>query len=530
MADLVGISSLRGRLLALLLPFALFALGINVVAVLLIVQRVSHESLDQGLADAVALYVTQLREQPANVSGELPAAAQRVLLALPEDRVFFTLQDAEGRVLAGDPRLADELPWGTLEAPAYFDLNHQGYWLRGISIVFEAGGAARQLTLATTALKREQLMREIMLGMVAPQVLLLLVTMVLVWAAVGRGLAPLADLRAEIGSRSHEDLRPLAAEAAPDELKPVVAEINRLFGRLAQAIEGQRHFIADAAHQLRTPVAALLAQLESADSAASSALVAGARRLARLVGQLLALSRTGPGMVSAEGSFDFAAMIREAANDWLPQAFRRGMEIEFEIDALNVAGSEHAYREMLANVVDNAIRYGRRGGRIVVRCRAEGSDAVIQVDDDGPGIPDDEREKVFERFYRGAGAKGEEGCGLGLAIVRALAESQDAKLSLGNTPAGIGLRVEIRARVCSRSCDGGAGGESGCDARRGDAAICQSRQESQRGSAPDSPRPSGLRPETASAALSDLPRGRPWAAPSALRPSASGRQRQPPDD
>lgn len=450
MADAVWISSLRGRLLALLLPFALIALGINVVAVHLIVQKVSQESLDQGLADAAALYVAQLREQAGEAAGELPAAAQRVLLVLPEDRVFFTLQDAEGRVLVGDPRLADDLPWGTLEAPAYFDLNHQGYWLRGISVVFEAGGMARQLTLATTAMKREQLMREIMLGMVAPQVVLLLGTMVLVWAAVARGLAPLVDLRAEIGRRSYEDLGALDMRAAPDELKPVVAEINRLFGRLARAIEAQRHFVADAAHQLRTPVAALLAQIESANSAVPPALVSGARRLARLVGQLLALSRAEPGMVSAEGSFELAAMIREAANDWLPQAFRRDMEIDFELEEVHVAGSEHTYREMLANVVDNAIRYGRPGGRIVVRCRAQGDDAVIQVDDDGPGIPAAEREKVFERFYRGAGAKAEEGCGLGLAIVRALAEGQGAKLSLGDTPAGTGLRVEIRARTVAR--------------------------------------------------------------------------------
>lgn len=437
--------SLRARLLALLIPFALIALSINVVAVYLIVQDASVESLDAGLADAATIYVEELRKRPGETPFDLPAAAQRVLLAIPEDRIFFSLQDAHGRVLAGEARLADDLPWGSLNAPAFFDLNHQGYWLRGTSIVFEAGGVARQLTLATTALKREQLMRQIMLGMVAPQVALFLATMVLVWAAVARGLAPLADLQAEIGRRSHHDLRPLDVDAAPDELKPIVAEVSHLFGRLARAIESQRHFVADAAHQLRTPVAGLLAQLESAGPGTAPALLVTARRLSRLVAQLLALSRAEPGIESGTERFDLAALIRDAANDWLPQAFRRDMEIDFELEELHVAGSAHAYREMLANVVDNAIRHGRPGGGIVVRCRVEGEDAVVQVDDDGPGIPASERERVFERFYRPAGTAAD-GSGLGLSIVRALAKAQDAKVSLGDTPGGSGLRVEIRAR------------------------------------------------------------------------------------
>lgn len=437
--------SLRARLLALLIPFALIALSINVVAVYLIAQEASVESLDAGLADAAAIYVEELRKRPDTTSPELPAAAQRVLLAVPEDRIFLSLQDAHGRVLAGEARLADDLPWGSLDAPAFFDLNHQGYWLRGISVVFEAGGVARQLTLATTALKRERLMREIMLGMVAPQVALFLATMVLVWAAVARGLAPLAELQAEIRRRSHHDLRPLDVDAAPDELKPIVAEVNRLFDRLAHAIESQRHFVADAAHQLRTPVAGLLAQLESGGSGGAPALLLTARRLARLVAQLLALSRAEPGIDTEARPFDLAALIRDAANDWLPQAFRRDVEIAFELDDVRVAGSAHAWREMLANVVDNAIRHGRPGGRVVVRCRVEGADAVVQVDDDGPGIPASERERVFERFYRPAGTAAD-GSGLGLSIVRALARAQDAKVSLGDTPGGTGLRVEIRAR------------------------------------------------------------------------------------
>ena len=439
-----AVPSLRGHLLALLLPVSVVALFVSVAAVYVIALKASSESLDEGLADAAHIYVEELRARAGPGLAELPGRAQRVLLATPEDRVFFSLRDGNGRLLAGEGLLGSDLPWGTLREPAFFDINNSGYWLRGVSVVFDVGGVPRQLTLATTALKREELMGEILLGMVAPQMALFLLTIVLVWAGVRQGLAPLAELRDEIGRRSEHDLQPLAPERAPDELRPVVDEINQLFGRLDAAIDAHRHFIADAAHQLRTPIAGLLAQVESDGTAASNpALVQTARRLARLVAQLLALSRAEPGVETEREDFDLAALIRDAANGWLPQALRAGVDLGFELTELRITGSPHAWREMIANLVDNAIRYGRPQGSVVVHCLAEGNDAVVQVEDDGPGIPAAEREKVFERFYRPAGTAAD-GCGLGLPIVRALAEQQGAKVSLGDTPLGTGLRVELR--------------------------------------------------------------------------------------
>ncbi|MCX8086224.1 MAG: sensor histidine kinase [Rhodocyclaceae bacterium] len=437
-------ASLRGHLLALLLPIAVVAILGGVFAVYLIAQRASAEALDEGLADAARLYVAELRARAGEALPELPPHAQRVLLATPEDRVFFSLLDAEGRLLAGAPVSEEDLSWGSLEAPAFFDLNHSGYWLRGISLVFEARGQARHLVLATTALKRERLIGEIMLGLVLPQLTLLFFCILLVWFGVRQGLAPLAALKAEIGRRSHEDLRPLETQTAPEELQPIIEEVNALFERLARAIAAQRDFLADAAHQLRTPIAGLLAQLEADGHQDNPALLLTARRLSRLIGQLLTLSRAEPGIEREQADFDLAALIREEANLWLPQAFRREIEMRFELAPAPLYASPQAYREMLANLVDNAIRYGRRGGQIVVSCASLGDEVVLRVDDDGPGIPPHERARVFERFYRGRAASAE-GCGLGLAIVAALARQQGATIRLDTAPKLGGLRAELRA-------------------------------------------------------------------------------------
>lgn len=436
-------TSLRGHLLALLLPVAAAAILGGILAVYFIALRASAAALDDGLTDAAEIFAAQLRERPGEVPQELTAHAQRVLLATPEDRIFFSLLDVDGRLLAGEVKLADDLPWGSLDRPAFFDLNHNGYWLRGISLVFDVNGQVRHMILATTAQKREELMGDIMLGLVVPQVTLLLLSIVLVWAGIRQGLAPLTALRAEIGRRSHRDLRPLDKQAAPEELRPIVAEINELFARLERAIEAQRNFVADAAHQLRTPIAGLLAQLETAGPADNPALLLAARRLARLVGQLLALSRAEPGIEPAQADFDLAALIREEANAWLPQAFRRGIEMRFELATAPLHGSAHACREMLANLVDNALRYGRTGGNIVVACAVDGDQVAVRVDDDGPGIPPEERQNVFERFYRGSTASAD-GCGLGLPIVAALARQQGAAIRLDIAPGLGGLRAEIR--------------------------------------------------------------------------------------
>ncbi len=441
-------ASLRRQLFVWLLPVAGVALFVGALADYLIARDAASVSHDQGLLDAATTYAERVAGTPPPFPRELPAVAQRMLLATPEDRIHFQLRDADGATLAGDPSLPPDLPAGTPEAPSFFDLRHAGQGLRGVGLQVEAGHGRLTLVLATTTFKRDVLMGEILLGMAVPQVVLFLVTGALLSFGIRRGLAPLGPLQREIARRTHSDLRPLDVAAAPGELRPMVTEINDLLTRLDQALQSQRHFIADAAHQLRTPVAGLLAQVEAAERAdpagreALAPLAATAQRLSRLVAQLLALARTEPGAPLDPAPADLADIIRSAANDWLPRAFARECELQFDLAPARVLGSAVALREMLANLIDNALRHGRPRGRVRVACRRTEREAVVTVEDDGPGIPAADRERAFERFVRLPGTRAE-GSGLGLAIVRATVDRHGGRVVLDTGELG-GLRVEIR--------------------------------------------------------------------------------------
>lgn len=444
-------ASLRRQLLIWLLPVAGIALGVSAAADFLVARHASSLAHDQGLADAAVAYVERMQRAPEVIPRELPAAAQRMLLAGPSDRIFFRLQNADGSLVAGDSRLPLELPAGPTDAPAFFDHQDGPLGLRGVGVRFEAGGRPFQITIATTTGKRDRLMAEVVLGMALPEAIVLLATVMMLAFGIRRALASLAPLRREIARRSQSDLGPLDAAPVPEEIRPVVDEINHLLARLDRALRSQRNFVADAAHQLRTPVAGLLAQVEAVANAAAvrpvgpedlTGIVATAGRLSRLVAQLLTLARTDPGSTAAKERLDLAEVAREAAEEWLPRAFAGNCDVQFDIVSTPIDGTRIALREMLANLLDNALRHGRPDGRVHVACRPADGEALVVVEDDGPGIPAGEREHAFERFRRLPGTRSE-GSGLGLAIVRAVARQHGGRVLLGDSALG-GLSVEVR--------------------------------------------------------------------------------------
>ena len=274
----------------------------------------------------------------------------------------------------------------------------------------------------------------------------------LIWLLVGRGLRPLADIARAIGTRAPSSLEPLSEEGLPGEIRPMVAQLNGLLDRLAEAIETQKQFTADAAHELRSPLTALQLQVQLVERARSTddrrdaleQLKTGIRRASRLVEQLLTMARLDPAVVQARSIIELDELAASVAADFetLAAAKRVGLRLG-RIGPAHVDGVPQALRTLLGNLVDNAIRYTPEGGKVTLDAFAEDGRAIFSVTDAGPGIPIEERQRVFDRFYRLPGSD-PQGSGLGLAIVRRIAESHRAEIELGEGEAGRGLRVTVR--------------------------------------------------------------------------------------
>jgi two-component system sensor histidine kinase TctE len=314
-----------------------------------------------------------------------------------------------------------------------------------------AGGAAHIL-IAETLVKRERMARQLLASTALPELAFFVIALAVVWYGVGRGLAPLESLRAELAARAPRDLRPVAEDQAPAEVRPLVQALNDLLRRLGQSIDAQQRFVADAAHQLRTPLAALQAQVDAARreamppelAATVDHLHAAARRAAHLSRQLLTLAAVEPstGRPFAPEPADLAAVAQARVADWVARADARAIDLGFELEPAPVAGEPGLLVELAANLVDNALHYTPRGGEVTLRTGRRNGRAFLEVEDSGPGIPAGERERVFERFHRVKGTPGE-GTGLGLAIVREIAHRHGAAVDVGGAGSGRGTVVAV---------------------------------------------------------------------------------------
>jgi len=271
-----------------------------------------------------------------------------------------------------------------------------------------------------------------------------------IWWLAARNLAPLDRLAHEVRSRDARSLAPVPTGDLPDELAPLASALNALLARLGSSLDSQRAFVADAAHELRSPLTALKLQLEllrRADDAetreaAREAIGEGIARATRLVEQLLALARSEPDAVLPVERVDLAAVCRKTMDETRAFADSRSVTIALVADEPSVVtGDAVALGLLVRNLVDNAVRYSPPGSRVEVRIREDGGQIVLDVDDSGPGIPDSERERVFDRFYRRSEAT-ESGSGLGLAIVRSVGNAHRATIRLGRSALG-GLQVSV---------------------------------------------------------------------------------------
>jgi two-component system sensor histidine kinase TctE len=416
--------SLRAHLLRMLLPpiAALLALGAFMAYYPSI--EPAREAYDQKLVDIGIALGGHVRVTPEEYRFDLPPAVEEVLRADRQDEIYYRVLSPGGLEIAGDATL----PLSPSDAPAY-DASHNGAPVRVVSVQTPCGRSTCTVLVGETTVKRSQAMRHIVLSSLFPEILIALATLVIVWFGVKRGLWPLSRLSEEIKSRSPHDLRPIDIAAAPEETRPLLAALNKLLVEVAGAAQNQRRFLANATHQLRTPLAGLRAHTElalaqpmpDACRAQLEHVHQATIRTARLANQLLALARAEPGGGERPSeAVNLKAVVEGEADAWVHQALAREIDLGFELNSAPVRGDAFLLREAMANLVHNAIEYSPRGGRVTVRTGCNGSHAFVEVEDDGPGIPPHERERVLERFYRLPGTPGT-GSGLGLAIVREIA-------------------------------------------------------------------------------------------------------------
>lgn len=309
----------------------------------------------------------------------------------------------------------------------------------------------RVILVAQSAWIREHLARTIALRTSAPLLLFTPLLAVAIWLIVLRTLEPIKRVVGEVRNRDVDTLSPLGATDLPREIEPLVAEVNRLLERLHAAFQVQRNFIADAAHELRSPLTALRLQVQLFNGAQSEAerddirgkLIAAMDRAGNLVHQLLTLARSEPGGGAVSTTvLNLSDVVRTAIAECAAFSIARETDLALEADGeIQITGDPEALRMLVRNLVDNAIRYAPRRSKVVVRLSQADGLARLEVDDAGPGLSTEERDRVFDRFYRGRNTA-ESGTGLGLAIVKSIAVSHRGAVKLGQSDLG-GLKVTV---------------------------------------------------------------------------------------
>jgi two-component system sensor histidine kinase TctE len=368
------------------------------------------------------------------------------------DSVIYAVRDSHGRLLAGDPQLpVVDLEGETSQMIAVTQINHRA--LRTLTTRFDTPAGVLLISVADVKPGAEPAARYGFMSTLMWDFVQLDATLVLVWVGIQLGLRPIRKLRDEIAARSPQDLRSLDDTNAPREIAPVVVTLNRLFATLRSSAQSQQQFIANTAHQLRTPITGLQAQLDllMAEPAAApvghrlSTLQEGIKQLAHSANQLLTLARADPSvnMATKRREVRLDATVAEVAARYFDHALRSNIDLGVETTAVTVLADPALLDDLLSNLVDNALKYTPPGGAVTISAGEQHGRPFLAVEDTGVGIPPAERQSVRQRFYRMPNSPGH-GSGLGLAIVDEIARLHDATLTIGAGTADRGTRISLR--------------------------------------------------------------------------------------
>lgn len=447
----------KSLLLWLLLPAALAIVTFLPLAYHLVHQP-AMEALDQALADASLALIPHLEVVNGEPRFVFPPAAEQVLRTDRVDDIYYLILGPANRFVAGDAGLPHEAgPDDEVHGERIsFNSHFRGHRVRVTAIHRTISDEPFIFVTAETTRKRDQLKLDLAVALLLPLMFFAGATGITIWFGVHHALLPVEGIRRALHGMEHRALQPLDESAAPIEIRPLVTEFNQVLDRLEEAAEAQQRFVANAAHQLRTPLAGIRTQLEllqrepdaTERDARTRHCVGAIERLGHLINQMLVLLSAEPGgrHTNLAAAVDLPELIRERSPEWIRLAEARDLDLGFELQAARVNGDRLLLGEMIANLVANALNYTPAPGEVTIRCSTEGPHSLIEVEDTGPGIPPASRQQVFERFFR-LPAASHPGSGLGLAIVREIAHGAGGEVDILDTPDGRGvlLRVSLPA-------------------------------------------------------------------------------------
>jgi len=411
-----------------------------------------YAAFDRSLSRTVLAIAAQIHRQPGGQFDiMLPDHPPPPLRALPQEHFFYRVTDAQGVTLAGSPDLP-VVPAKNNDEFVYQDADYHGRNLRLVSYRVTEAGKALVITAGETPHRRDRAVHQMDLSFGINDSVQMLLVFGIALLGISVALRPLQRLRDQISSRPAHILGALPTDQVPSEVLPLVDSLNALLATVRESALSQQHFLANAAHQLRTPLTGLKAQLEVLGRETAGTplqtridqLHGGIDRLAHTANQLLALARAEP---SAHGSshflpVDLPNLVTEVVSASLDRALAHHIDLGADCQPAEVIGVYWVLHELLINLVDNAFRHTPPGGHVTLRCGVEQGHPFLEVDDTGSGIPLAEREQVKERFYRGRNADGDS-CGLGLAIVDESPRAHGATFNILDGRCGRGTRMRI---------------------------------------------------------------------------------------
>ncbi len=463
--------SIRRQLLCWLMIPITVILAVDTVIANFIAVEFANDAYDDSLIDSASAVASRVNfnSKDGRPVIDLSKSALSFLKSNQKNTIYYQVLDSKGNYLAGEKSIPPPTSALTPLEPDIHSGKVANQKVRIASIITTDPDHNEHyvVQLAETTQSRNELIRQIILMILLPQLAIIAFTAGVIWFGVRRGLMPLRALESSVSRRSPTDLKPLSEAGSPKEVKPLVASINHLLERVRDDREAQKRFIANAAHQLRTPLAGLKTQsqlaLRLSDPSdlhhAVKLMGASAERANRLVNQLLTLARVEPTRYNRQAPICLEEVARHATSEVVPQALAKNIDLGFEcaLSSTVIEGDSENLHEMMVNLIENAVIYTPNGGKVTVSLigtyssteNAGQSGLVFFVEDNGPGIAPEERERVFERFYRVLG-NGAAGSGLGLAIVREIATKHGALVNIlsgsgssGSDSGGTGTRVEV---------------------------------------------------------------------------------------